>query len=56
MDSSTIRSEQEHIKALIEIEALMRSDLKYPEKDRLDRLVTMVVEWENEHHPMSPTG
>lgn len=52
MDISPIRTENDHLAALIEIESLMEAEAGTPEGDRLDVLVTLVEAWERKHFPM----
>jgi len=52
MDIRPIRTENDHLTALIEIESLMEAEAGTPEGDRLDVLVTLVEAWERKHFPM----
>lgn len=49
---SAIETEADYNTALAEVEALMMVEDGTPEADRLDRLVTLVEAYEDEHYPM----
>ena len=52
MDISPIKTKQDHLRALKEIENLMTASRNSPEGDRLDVLVTLVEAWETKHYPL----
>lgn len=51
MDIAPIKTKQDHLRALKEIESLMTASCNSPEGDRLDVLVTLVEAWETRHYP-----
>ena len=51
MDIAPIKTKQDHLRALKEIENLMTASHNSPEGDRLDVLVTLVEAWETKHYP-----
>ncbi len=54
MDIRPIRTDDDHIAALKEIEALWGAELGTPEGDRLDVLATLVVAYEEKRYPVPP--
>jgi len=52
MDIAPIKTKQDHLRALKEIENLMTASHNSPEGDRLDVLVTLVEAWETKHYPL----
>ena len=52
MDIAPIKTKQDHLRALKEIESLMTATRNSPEGDRLDVLVTLVEAWETKHYPL----
>ena len=52
MDIAPIKTKQDHLRALKEIENLMTARRNSPEGDRLDVLVTLVEAWETKHYPL----
>ena len=52
MDIAPIKTRQDHLRALKEIENLMTASRNSPEGDRLDVLVTLVEAWETKHYPL----
>ena len=52
MDIAPIKTKQDHLRALKEIETLMTASHNSPEGDRLDVLVTLVEAWETKHYPL----
>lgn len=52
MDIAPIKTKQDHLRALKEIESLMTASRNSPEGDRLDVLVTLVEAWETKHYPL----
>ena len=52
MDIAPIKTKQDHLRALKEIENLMTASRNSPEGDRLDVLVTLVEAWETKHYPL----
>ena len=52
MDIAPIKTKQDHLRALKEIENLMTASHNSPEGDRLDILVTLVEAWETKHYPL----
>ncbi len=52
MDITPIKTKQDHLRALKEIENLMTASRNSPEGDRLDVLVTLVEAWETKHYPL----
>ena len=52
MDIAPIKTKQDHLRALKEIESLMMASRNSPEGDRLDVLVTLVEAWETKHYPL----
>lgn len=52
MDIAPIKTKQDHLRALKEIESLMTATRNSPEGDRLDILVTLVEAWETKHYPL----
>ncbi len=52
MDIAPIKTKQDHLRALREIESLMTASHNSPEGDRLDVLVTLVEAWETKHYPL----
>ena len=52
MDITPIKTKQDHLRALKEIENLMTASRNSPEADRLDVLVTLVEAWETKHYPL----
>lgn len=52
MDIKPIRTEQDYLAALKEVEALMTAEFGTPEGDRLDVLATLVEAYESKHFPM----
>ena len=52
MDIAPIKTKQDHLRALKEIENLMAASHNSPEGDRLDVLVTLVEAWETKHYPL----
>ena len=49
-----IRTEEDHVAALAEVECLWGAPAGTPEGDRLDVLATLIDAYETEHHPMDP--
>lgn len=56
MNIKPIRSAQDHLVALQEIEGLMTAKMGTPEGDRLDVLATLVEAYEAKHFPMEVAG
>ena len=52
MDIAPIKTKQDHLRTLKEIESLMTASRNSPEGDRLDVLVTLVEAWETKHYPL----
>ena len=52
MNAEPIKTEQDHQRALEEIEGLIAAKRDTPEGDRLDILVTLVEAWEAKNHPL----
>ena len=52
MEIAPIKTKQDHLRALKEIQSLMTASPNSPEGDRLDVLVTLVEAWETEHYPL----
>lgn len=52
MDIKPIRTEQDYMATLEEINGLMAAEYGTPEGDRLDVLATLVEAWERDHYPM----
>ena len=52
MNAEPIKTEQDHQRALEEIQGLMGAKQNTPEGDRLDILVTLVEAWEAKDHPL----
>jgi HTH-type transcriptional regulator/antitoxin HigA len=53
-DIKPIRTENDHVAALAEVERLWGAKVGTPEGDRLDVLATLVDAYEAEHDPMDP--
>ncbi|HVW54257.1 MAG TPA: transcriptional regulator [Rhizobiaceae bacterium] len=54
MDIRPIKTDEDHISALHEIERLWGADEGTPEADKLDVLATLVDAYENIHYPIEP--
>ena len=54
MEIRPIRNDQDLETALSEIESLWDAEPGSPEADRLDVLVTLAEQYEEEHHPINP--
>ena len=54
MELKPIKTEADYEDALAEIEALWEAELGSPEGDQLDVLTTLVVAYEEKHHPILP--
>jgi len=52
MNIKPIKTETDYRSALVEIEALMMSELDTPEGERLDVLATLVESYERKHYPL----
>ena len=52
MSIEPIKSEQDHRRALEEIESMMAAEPYTPDGDRLDALVKLVEAWEAKDHPL----
>jgi len=52
MNIKPIKTETDYRSTLVEIEALMMSELDTPEGERLDVLATLVESYERKHYPL----
>jgi HTH-type transcriptional regulator/antitoxin HigA len=56
MDIQPIRTEDDHSRAIAEIEALWGAEPGTPEGNRLDVLIILVDRYEDEHYPIGPVN
>ncbi len=54
MDIRPVRTEEDYVAAMTEIDRLIDAPEGSPEADRLDVLSTLVAAYEDEHHPIPP--
>ncbi len=54
MNIKPIKTETDYTRALQEVEKLMTATKDTPEGDKLDVLVTLIVAYEEKHHPILP--
>jgi HTH-type transcriptional regulator/antitoxin HigA len=52
--SDALRSEIDYESALLELERLWGASAGTPEGERLDRLETLIGDYEERYHPMDP--